>query len=96
MKTLVIGGTKDFGLEVTDFFAPESTGIGRSNGYDISSEEIRKKIISESLNYDLVIALASGNNHQGVMVEEIAIRWLTENHSGYLISFGSTAIFHDN
>ena len=33
MKALIVGGTQDFGKAITDYFAPDSHGIGRSNGF---------------------------------------------------------------
>jgi len=93
MKTLVVGGTQDFGKAITDYF--DAYGIGRSNGFDIDHSEKRTEIVNLSLEYDLVVIVTNGGNCQSILTEEMAIKWLEDNHDGYLMCLGSTAIYHD-
>lgn len=50
MKIAITGHTKGIGKALADKFSVDYTVVGysRSNGYDISNEEIRKKIVEES------------------------------------------------
>ena len=93
MKTLVVGGTKDFGAEVTKYLGPNSMGIGRTNGFDVSVRETRNRIVEMSLEYERVVVVVS--KYQSELVEAISFKWLEKNHDGYLICFGTTAIYHD-
>ena len=95
MKTLVVGGTQDFGKGVTEGLGDGAYGIGRSNGFDLCDPTAFSKVVTMASEYDAVVVIAHANNIQPKLVEEITIDWLEKNHGGYLFCLGSTAVYHE-
>lgn len=66
MKVAITGHTKGIGKAFTEVF-PDYIGFSRSNGYDISNSEVRKKIIQESKECKIFI----NNAQQGFSQTEL-------------------------
>lgn len=96
LKKLIIGGSNDFGKQLTELLQPHAVGIGRSTGHDIRDPEIRSKIVRDSTNYDLVLLFTFVNTAQAELAEKMALHWLEMKHDGHIIAFGTTAIYHEN
>ncbi|MCC7403385.1 MAG: hypothetical protein IT288_03220 [Bdellovibrionales bacterium] len=95
MKTLVVGGTQDFGLGLTQFLGEKAFGIGRTNGYDLTKSEVIDRVVAMSKEYEVVVVVANAKNRQPEVVEKIALEWIASDHPGYLICLGTSAVYHD-
>lgn len=89
MIVSITGHSKGIGKSLASVFSNngwEVLGFSRSNGYDISKDEDRKKIINESLNADLFINNAYDSNGQYMVLEEILTSWANTKKSVINIS----------
>lgn len=94
-KVLVIGGSRGIGLSIVNHFKGES--ISRSNGYDITDSEERKKIAHLSLKYDVVVNHAyTGDFSQIWMLKELCSLWKEKEKEGYIINTGSMSSYRFN
>lgn len=83
----ITGHTKGFGKALFD--STESIGFSRSNGYDITKDNDRAKIISEIKNCDVFINNACDNYGQIDMLYDVYDAWKDTNKT--IISVGSLA-----
>lgn len=74
MKIAITGATKGIGKAIADLY-PDFLGFSRSNGYDISKSEDRKRILSESEHCDVFINNAFDQGFQINMFDEIFKKW---------------------
>ncbi len=98
MNILVTGGNEGIGKEIVTYFSVKyklnSKGISRSNGYDISKEDDRNKIINESLDYDIFVNLAhDGMQSQTQLLLDTFNRWTEVEKTGYIFNIGSYATY---
>ena len=71
-KILVIGGSRNIGLDIVNHF--KGMSISRSNGYDIKEASGRKKAAEFSLNYNVVVNHAyTGDFSQLLMLKELCL-----------------------
>lgn len=92
---LVTGGSSGSGLDLVNALGSSATGLGRANGFDISSVESRRKIVELSLSSDVFVNHACSSNpfSQVLLLEEIFEAWKTAEHKGYIISTGSYSTY---
>ena len=92
---LVIGGSRGIGMELVNHFKGDS--LSRSNGYDITNPDSRKKIAYLSLNYDVVLNHAyCGDFSQTLMLRDLCSLWIEEEKKGYIINTGSMSSYRFN
>jgi len=78
MKIAVTGHTKGIGKAIADLYNNRETtviGFSRSNGYDISSAEAIKNIITQSIDCDVFINNAYHDFAQCDLLEGIFDKW---------------------
>ena len=94
-KILVIGGSRGVGLDIVKYFKGDS--VSRSNGYDITKPEFRKKIACMSLDYNVAVNHAyCGDFSQTEMLQELCLLWKSKGKKGYIINTGSTSSYRFN
>lgn len=97
MKISITGHTAGLGKALYNEFIKnnhEVLGFSRSNGFDISIKEDRKKIIEKTLNCDVFINNAYAPNFQKEMLSSIINCW--KDQSKTIIHIGSKAIYSSN
>ena len=94
-KFLIVGGSRGIGLDILKHFKGDN--VSRSNGYDITKADIRKKISHISLNYDVVVNHAyTGDFSQMEMLRELCFLWQEKRKEGYIIHTGSMSSYRFN
>jgi len=98
MKTvLVIGGTHGVGKQIIEHYAPHSLSVSRTNGFNIQKRDDREKIVTLSLDYDIVVNHAyCGDSSQTDMLHELYNGWKEHNKEGYIFNTGTIATYMVN
>jgi NADP-dependent 3-hydroxy acid dehydrogenase YdfG len=96
MKAAVTGHSGGLGKAIADRLARDGhqiVGFSLDNGYDLSTEDGFRKIVTEALDCDLFVNCAHDRAHQGVGQTSILIKlfhhW--QNEPKHIISIGSNA-----
>jgi hypothetical protein len=84
----ITGHTSNIGKSIFDFLNPNIKGFSRSNGYDISSFEDRKRIVEESINCDVFINNAHSDYHQCRILIELFHQW--KDQDKIIVNIGSS------
>lgn len=84
MKVAITGHTQGIGAEICQYFSSKDydcIGFSRSNGYDISLINDRKKIIEKSADCDIFVnnACTRKDDAQLYMLDELYQAWQKEN-----------------
>lgn len=92
MKIAVTGNTQGIGKEISDYFLKqghEIVGFSRTNNYNISSSEARKKILNQLDEFDIFVNNAYNNfdNSQELLLSEIIDYW--KNKEKIIINISS-------
>jgi hypothetical protein len=87
MKYAVTGHSKNIGKFLHDKFSPNVVGFSRSNGYDITSKQVRRRIIEESIDCDIFINNAPAGFSQSELCLELWHKWKDLNK--LIINVGS-------
>lgn len=75
MKYAITGHSKNIGKHLFDLLSPNAIGFSRSNGYDITKREDRKRIIKNSKNCDVFINNAPADFGQSELCLELWKEW---------------------
>jgi hypothetical protein len=75
MKIAITGHTQGIGKRAYDRLCPNIIGFSRSNGYDITNADDRRRIVKESLDCDVFINNANCEFGSTFMLIELAIAW---------------------
>jgi hypothetical protein len=90
MRVLVTGGTSNLGMKLVQEFAPASVGVGRSNGWQLTSEIDRSRLVELSLSFDILLNYAYIDGvTQLEILRQVAARWESEEKAGLIVNFGS-------
>lgn len=95
MKIIVTGHTKGIGKALAGTFSKyghEVVGFSRSNGFDISSEEVRNKIIQDSVDADVFINNAYDAVGQTELLKGMISAWETA-YNKQLINISSKLVY---
>lgn len=92
MKISITGHTNGIGLGLYNHF-DDCIGFSKSNGYDISNESDRNKIVEESLDSDVFINNAYCEDFQTNMFLEIYNKWRYEDK--LIINIVSGLVYSD-
>ena len=87
MKIAITGHTQGIGKQAYDRLCPDIIGFSRSNGYDITNSNDRKRIIEESKNCDIFINNANAEFGQTLLFLELFNSWRYQNK--IIINVGS-------
>ena len=87
MKIAITGHTQGIGKRAYDRLCPDIIGFSRSNGYDITNSNDRKRIIEESKNCDIFINNANAEFGQTLLFLELFNSWRYQNK--IIINVGS-------
>jgi short-subunit dehydrogenase len=90
----ITGHTKGIGKSLLDIFQKnnhEVIGYSRTNGFDIGDINTRKKIIEESLKFDIFINNAYDPQGQIYMLQEIIDSW--KNTNKIIINISSQIVY---
>ena len=79
MKVAITGHTKGIGKAIADLY-PEHIGFSRSNGYDITNEADRTRILSETEDCDVFINNAWDVNAQTEMYKNQFEKWKADKN----------------
>jgi hypothetical protein len=75
MKYAITGHSKNIGKYIFDTLSPNAMGFSRSNGYDVTKKEDRKKIIKKSADCDIFINNAPAGFSQSELCLELWHEW---------------------
>jgi nitrogenase molybdenum-iron protein alpha/beta subunit len=75
MKVAITGHTYGIGAALFEKLSPNAIGFSKSTGYDITSKEIRKRIIKESMDCDVFINNAPADFGQAELCLELWEEW---------------------
>jgi hypothetical protein len=75
IKVAITGHSKNIGKYIFDSVSPNVIGFSRSNGYDITKKEDRKRIIKESADCDVFINNAPAKFGQSELCLELWHEW---------------------
>ncbi|MCB0367604.1 MAG: hypothetical protein H6624_20135 [Bdellovibrionaceae bacterium] len=94
-SVLVTGGLDGVGKEICDYFAPNSMGISRRNGFDIGRPEDHRRIVELSLQHDIFVNHAHNGHFSGQtdLLYEVFEAWEKNEKSGFIVSTGSFATY---
>ena len=71
--------------------------VSRHNGYNLDNTDIRKKLVDESLNYNIFINNSKLNDFgQVLLLRDMHNAWRENNKTGHIISLGSTASYRNH
>jgi len=87
MKIAITGHTQGIGKRAYDRLCPDIIGFSRSNGYDITKLDDRKRIIEESNHCDIFINNATAEFGQTLLFLELFNNWQYQNKT--IINVGS-------
>jgi hypothetical protein len=87
MKIAITGHTQGIGKRAYDRLCPNIIGFSRSNGYDITKSDDRKRIIEESKHCDIFINNATSEFGQTLLFLELFNNWRHQNK--IIINVGS-------
>lgn len=79
-KIAITGHTSGIGKALYEYFSTDNNevvGFSRSNGYDISDSNIRKKICNEIIDHDIFVNNAYNNydNSQLLLLQDVFSLW---------------------
>lgn len=95
-KVLVTAGTDGVGKVISDYFSPESLGLGRRSNHDIRDSKIRSEISELSLEYDIFVNHAySRDLSQVEMLTTVFNLWKKKEKKGYIFSTGTYGTYRD-
>jgi hypothetical protein len=87
MQYAITGHSKNIGKYLFNVLSPNAIGFSRSNGYDITKKEDRRRIIEESFDCNIFINNAPAEFGQSEMCLELWHEW--KNLSKIIINVGS-------
>lgn len=90
MKYAITGHTSGIGKAVFEKLGRDIKGFSRSNGYDITLEEDRKRIIQELNDVDVFINNAHCEFAQTLLLIDVFKEW-RENENKIIVNIGSRA-----
>lgn len=95
MKKILLTGNTGYGLAaaIKNILEEENIidTVSRSNGYDLTKEDIINTVALNSLNYDIFINnSALYHFYQTWLFDTVWKTWKNSNKSGYIINIGST------
>jgi hypothetical protein len=89
-SALITGGNKGIGIDIYNFYQPQSKSLSRTNGFDIRLPEVRAQIAEMSLKYDIFFNHAyARDNSQTLLLKEVYQLWRSNNKPGYIFSTGT-------
>ena len=88
MKIAITGHTHGIGKRAYDRLCPNIIGFSRSNGYDITNLDDRKRIIEESKDCDIFINNATAEFGQTLLFLELFQEW-KNNPNKTIVNVGS-------
>jgi NADP-dependent 3-hydroxy acid dehydrogenase YdfG len=94
-KIAITGHTKGIGKALAEIFKKEGFeifGYSKSNGYDIGNENIRKKILEETKNFDIFINNAYDPSGQSALLNSIIEQW--DNTDKLIINMSSKMVHY--
>jgi short-subunit dehydrogenase involved in D-alanine esterification of teichoic acids len=77
-KVAITGHTSGIGLELFEIFTTngyEVTGYSRSTGSNIEDIDVRRRIIEETVDFDIFINNAYSPNGQTMLLKELSQQW---------------------
>lgn len=83
----ITGHTSGIGKNIYQRLYPNCIGFSRSNGYDITCERSRKKILNESKNCNVFINNANNGFGQSLILLDFFLKWNKSNK--IIINVGS-------
>ena len=96
MKVAITGHTQGIGKAIFDELAKRSHqvhGYSRSNNWDITSLEIRNKILEETSDFDVFINNAYCPGAQFELLKSLVARW--QGSKKLIVNVGSKSIYAD-
>lgn len=71
--------------------------VSRHNGYNLDDAVIRKKLVEETLEYNIFINNSKLNDFgQVLLLRDVWDMWEAKNKTGHIISIGSTASYRNH
>jgi len=93
MMFALTGHTDGIGRAIFEKLSPKCIGFSRSNGFDISKQSDRLRIIQNSINCDVFINNAYNYYHQSDLLFELYNIWKDKPKT--IINIGSRVADHD-
>lgn len=93
MKYAITGHTSGIGKALFESLSPNCLGFSRSNGYNITSKEDRKKIVNEAYDCDVFINSATEEMGQTLLLIDMFYAW--QNTHKRIINVGSRIAEYD-
>lgn len=91
-KKILVAGNPEYGLSKSINNLLGADYCSRTNGYDLTTANSRKKFAQLSLEYDAVINCSALYSFSQIkLLKEVYDLWEKSTHSGYIISLGSNA-----
>ena len=94
MKIAITGHTKGIGQALYQELFQKGhhiVGYSRSNGYDISREVDRERILSESKDFDIFVNNAYSPGSQFSLLKELVAQW--QGHHKMILNVSSKAVY---